>query len=174
MKTIVITGPESTGKTLLSEYLARELHCPWIPEYAREYVGTLERPYSYKDLEHIFEMQVSLRLEMEKSNVEFLILDTWLIITKIWFLEVFKKYPLLMDREIEKHRVDLYLVCKPDIPWLPDPLRENGGEKRDYLLIKYMEEIKKTKSNFVLIGGVGEERLRIALLAVKKQFNLPL
>ncbi len=172
MKTIVVTGPESTGKTAVSAYLAEALNCPWVPEYAREYIGSLTRTYTYDDLLHITESQISQKKEAEKSNPSILVLDTWLIITKVWFIEVFNEYPECIDQYLANHRIDLYLICLPDIPWVPDPLRENGGEKRNYLLKRYMEEIKNSGSEFVLIGGADEKRYANALNAVKHHLKL--
>ncbi len=172
LKTIVITGPESTGKTMISEYLAGSLGCPWIPEYARQYIGSLDRPYNYSDLVHIADNQILHRKSIEKTGAPMLILDTWLIITKVWFMEVFNKYPGYLDEEISKQVIDLFLICKPDIPWISDRLRENGGVKRDYLMNRYVEEIRTTGRDFILIGGTGEERYHNALQAVKKHFNL--
>ena len=42
---IVLFGPESTGKTTLSQQLARHYHSVWVPEYAREY---LQNNHSFK------------------------------------------------------------------------------------------------------------------------------
>ena len=172
MKTIVVTGPESTGKTVISSFLAENLGWPWIPEFARDYVSGLDRPYNYSDLVLIAENQIAQRVEAEKNSVSFLILDTWLIITKVWFLEVFNTCPDWLDSEISKYKIDLFLICKPDIPWVPDPLRENGGEKRDYLMLRYIEEIKKTGSEYTMISGIGDIRNNNALLLVQKHFNL--
>jgi NadR type nicotinamide-nucleotide adenylyltransferase len=174
VKTIVVTGPESTGKTLISAFLSRQLNCPWIPEYARDYIGSLDRHYNYSDLVHIAEIQVNLKNKIEKSGASMLVLDTWLIITKVWFQEVYNKYPVWIDNEIKMHKIDLFLICKPDIPWIPDPLRENGGEKREYLMNRYIEEIQKTGMKYILIGGTGDERYKNAFESVKTHFNLPL
>ncbi|NJK84851.1 MAG: ATP-binding protein, partial [Bacteroidales bacterium] len=46
---VVITGPESTGKTVLTEELAAHYHTVFIPEYAREYILHLNRSYTYAD-----------------------------------------------------------------------------------------------------------------------------
>ena len=35
---IVMFGPESTGKTTLSQQLARHYNSVWVPEYARDYL----------------------------------------------------------------------------------------------------------------------------------------
>lgn len=174
MRTIVVTGPESTGKTMISANLALHLDCNWIPEYAREYIGSLNRPYNYKDLVHISETQVFQKNEMEKTGSAMLVLDTWLIITKVWFMEVYEICPSWLDEEIAQHKIDLFIICKPDIPWIPDPLRENGGEKRTYLMSRYIEEIKNTGNDFIIIGGIGDIRYHNALQAVKNHFNLTL
>lgn len=159
---------------MISEYLANRLACPWIPEYARDYIGQLSRPYNYNDIVHIAETQVQQKEKKEKAGVALLVLDTWLIITKIWFLEVYNKYPSWLDNEILKGKTDLFLICKPDIPWIPDPLRENGGEKREYLMNRYIEEIRKIGAEYKMIGGLGDLRYSNALEAVKMKFNLTL
>ena len=37
---IAITGPESTGKSTLTEQLANHFNTLWVKEYAREYLNT--------------------------------------------------------------------------------------------------------------------------------------
>ncbi len=170
MTTIAVTGPESTGKTLISEFLAKELNGYWIPEFAREYIIKINRPYTYKDLEIIAKTQIKQRKEAEAHFNNYIILDTWLIITKIWFDEVYGKYPEWLEETIYNQPVDLYLICEPDIPWIPDTVRENGGEKRKYLFERYLYEIKKTRVPFDLISGINEDRFKNALSIVKRHF----
>lgn len=50
---ITIVGPESSGKTTLARKLAAYLGCPWVPEYAREYLEGLGRRYEEADLKEI-------------------------------------------------------------------------------------------------------------------------
>lgn len=47
---ITIVGPESSGKTTLARQLANDIGCPWVPEYAREYLEELDREYNEADL----------------------------------------------------------------------------------------------------------------------------
>ena len=56
---IVITGPESTGKTELAKDLAEKLGAVWIPEYARTYVENLDHPSDYDDVIHIARHQIA-------------------------------------------------------------------------------------------------------------------
>lgn len=58
IKKIVIIGPESTGKTILSEQLARHFDTMWCPEYAREYLLQNGIQYNYDDLLKIAQGQV--------------------------------------------------------------------------------------------------------------------
>ena len=64
MHKIVIIGPESTGKSTLSQELAAHFNAPWVPEYAREYIDQLDRPYTFDDLLAIAKGQVKLEDEM--------------------------------------------------------------------------------------------------------------
>jgi nicotinamide riboside kinase len=169
--TIVVTGPESTGKTLISEYLARSVNALLVPEFARNYISELKGKYTYADIETIARTQIDQRKIIGDKKYDFLILDTWLIITKIWFIEVYGHYPVWIDEAIANHPVDLYLLCEPDVPWISDPVRENGGERRNYLFEKYRKEINKTNTPCELISGINETRFKNALDMLKKHFE---
>lgn len=38
VRRVVVTGPESTGKTTLARRLAEQLATAWVPEYARAFL----------------------------------------------------------------------------------------------------------------------------------------
>jgi nicotinamide riboside kinase len=158
-----LTGPESTGKTHLSEQLAARYNACLIPEYAREYISGLRRPYSFDDVVYIAKEQVKQMNDTRTTGVNLAIFDTYLVITKVWFEVVFKQIPGWIDDEIRKSGSALYLLCKPDIPWVPDKLRENGGQMRHILFEKYKKELLRHKLNFQYIEGDGEHRLESAI-----------
>ena len=60
LKKIVIIGPESTGKSFLSEQLAQHYKTVWCPEYAREYLRAHGTEYTYDDLLKIAQGQLAL------------------------------------------------------------------------------------------------------------------
>ena len=62
VKRIVITGPESSGKTTLAMSLATTFETAWVPEFARNYLEVLDSPYTLEDLVKIAIGQVSLML----------------------------------------------------------------------------------------------------------------
>ena len=161
LKHIVITGPESTGKTELCEKLATHYHTVCIPEYAREYILTLDRPYNYDDVLHIADKQVKLVSEYTKNAESILFYDTFLVITRVWFDVVFKKHPHWLDSILLENKVDLYLLCAPDIPWIPDPVRENGGKMREVLFKRYQTELNNYHSRYQIIHGMNRFEMAV-------------
>lgn len=169
---IVITGPESTGKTTLSEILANELNAALIPEYARSYVESLQRHYNYDDVEQIARHQAGQeRLLAESTEKKILFMDTWLILTKVWFDVVYGTVPDWIEDYIASSDIDLFLVCRPDLPWVPDPVRENGGEMRNILFDRYCREIEQYGFRFGIVEGEGDTR-RLNAMKLIRDFNL--
>jgi len=166
---IVITGPESTGKTELAQALAEKFDAVWIPEYARQYVENLNRPYDYVDVVRIAQHQIAQEKEYAtKVGKGILIFDTWLIITKVWFDLVFGKCPEWISEHIRLSNIDLFLVCDTDLPWIADPVRENGGEKRIELFQLYCNEIRSFGFEYETVSGFGDERVKNAISALSK------
>ncbi len=52
-------------------------------------------------------------------------------------------------------------LCRPDIPWEPDPLRENPHD-RDRLFDIWERELKARDLPYTIIEGGREQRLRTA------------
>ncbi|HKJ40940.1 MAG TPA: ATP-binding protein [Sunxiuqinia sp.] len=165
---IALTGPESTAKSTLTKDLANYFNGDYYLEYAREYFENHSTAYTRQDLETIAQKQIEQYREAEDLRRDIVFFDTWLIITKIWFQWVYKTVPNWIDEAVENLSIDLYLLCLPDIPWEPDPLRENGGEHRQQLFETYKNELIKRKLNFVEIGGEGQARVQNAIDAVKE------
>ncbi|HEY3372667.1 MAG TPA: ATP-binding protein [Prolixibacteraceae bacterium] len=169
---IAVTGPESTGKTTLAMQLADRYQGHYIPEFAREYVEKLPRHYTYDDVETIARIQIDQYMRTTSGVGGLYFFDTWLIITKVWFNWVFGKVPHWLEHQIMECPMDLYLLCLPDLPWEPDPVRENGGESRFKLLDQYRNELQHYGFNFVEIGGTGELRLQSGIDAVTNIIHL--
>jgi len=170
IKKIVLTGAESTGKSTLAVQLAGYYNTEYINEYAREYVENLNRKYEYKDVEYIAKKQVENIDETGRNVNNYLFIDTYLIIIKIWFLELYKKYPKWIDKEIMTKKIDLYLVCDVDLPWIEDRVRENDGKKRIYLHNCYLNELERMKLPYKIVNGCGEERLKKATNIINSCF----
>ena len=165
---ISIVGPESTGKTYLASHLAEYFSSPWIPEYAREYVEKLSRPYAYEDVCNIALKQIEQEkfYENQSTDKPFVFFDTDLIITKVWFSYCFNEIPDFLTERMQANYFDLYLLCVPDLPWEPDSVREHG-EDREFFFNWYKKEIEQTGKPYITVSGVGRARIENAIEALK-------
>lgn len=159
---IAITGPESTGKSMISEQLANHYHTVWVPEFARFYLNMIERPYDYEDILEIAKGQVKSEEAILKLANKVVFSDTELLVTKIWCDVKYLKCHPWINENLEKQDYDLYLLMNTDIPWQNDPLREHP-EMRDELLRLYKNELEIHNLNYRVVSGLGEERLKIAI-----------
>lgn len=168
MYKIAVVGPESTGKSELSEKLAAHYGSPWVKEYARTYVEQLKRDYTYNDLCTIARRQIEEELYFENNTKEpFVFFDTELIITKVWFDYCFQQVPAFVTERLKTGFFDLYLLCQPDLPWEADPVRENG-DNREYFYDLYKTEIERLGKPYVCIHGSGDKRLMNAIQLINK------
>lgn len=167
MKRVVVIGPESTGKSTLSEQLAQHYNTLWVPEYARQYIEELSRPYEEKDLLSIAEGQLSLEDERAALADKLLVCDTDLHVIKVWSEHRFKGCDPLILAYIASRKYDLYLLTYVDIPWEEDPQREHPDPAmREYFYNLYKELIINTGVPFVEIKGDIAERLQTAVHAI--------
>lgn len=168
LKRILITGPESTGKSELTGILADHYGGESVSEFARGYIENLGQPYGYSDVEHIARQQAKDYIESESAR-NWVFFDTWLIITKVWFEYVYGRVPDWIDDRIRQARFDLVLLCAPDIPWISDPVRENRGEKRQELFDRYKLELERFNLEWEIVTGTGDERFSRAKQLINRK-----
>jgi len=165
IKKVCILGPECTGKTVLSEALARHLNTVWVEEYARAYLNRLNKPYEEADLLKIAHGQLRMEDEWVKDANKILICDTNLYVIKVWSRFKYGHCDQAILDLIDERKYDLYLLTYIDIPWISDPLREHP-DKRDELYKIYLQEMKDQPVPFVEVKGTGQQRLDAALAAI--------
>lgn len=154
-KYFVFTGPESSGKTTLSEWVSATFDLPLVPEYARYFLENLDRPYKKDDLNFISKGQLAYEIgRLDKSTI---ICDTDLLNIIIWYEVKYKNIPAWLLDWFRNTENRLYFICHPDIPWEYDPLRENPAD-RQFLLERHQHYLTKFNKNFINLSGALEER----------------
>jgi NadR type nicotinamide-nucleotide adenylyltransferase len=175
IKKIVIVGPESTGKSTLSENLANHFKTEWVREYAREYLDKNGTDYSFENLYDIAQGQLAgedagfkhlqeNKLNNPQQNIIPLIIDTDMYVIKVWSEFVFNKCDNRILSEIAKRKYDGYILCNTDVPWVQDSMREYPDlVTREKLFHYYKEELSEQKLPWVTICGDYEERTQQAI-----------
>ncbi|WP_428033409.1 AAA family ATPase [Amphritea sp.] len=164
---IVITGAESSGKSTLTEYLGRTLKLPYALEYARYYLEQYGPDYDLAGLTRLSVLHQQYQQTEVSCDAALGIFDTDLINYKIWAEVVFGCCPEVISAGIGMESSHVYLLCKPDLPWEPDPLRQNPDD-REQLYQRHLQEIKRLGRPFEIVEGAGERRLANASAAVKR------
>ena len=167
VKKVAIVGPECTGKTDLSKYLASWFKTEWVPEYARAYINKLNRPYDQTDLTKIAHGQLRVEDEWKQTANRVLICDTNLIVLKVWSEEKFGNTDPEIITTMNNRHYDLLLLTNIDIPWEEDPQREHPN-KREYFWNIYKTEAVASKIPTIEISGDKETRRRTAVEAIQK------
>jgi NadR type nicotinamide-nucleotide adenylyltransferase len=166
---VAVIGPESTGKSQICKQLAKEYNTIFVPEFARNYLGNLGRPYTYEDVIYIGEQQMLLEKEYEMRANKILFCDTNLITIKIWLQVVFKKVPFYLDVLINQNKYDKTLLMDIDLPWENDPLREHPN-LREELFDRNVNLLSHFNFPYSIITGLGELRLKNAKNVIDSQF----
>lgn len=170
VKRILILGPESTGKSTLTEELAVHFGEPWVPEYAREYLENLNRDYEYEDLLMIAKGQVASEDLLAQKAKQFLFVDTDLRVIKVWSDHKYGKTdPWVLD-QLAQRKYDLILLTDTDMPWEPDPQREHPDEKmRWHFFKKYLHLADASGCPYEIVSGNREDRLNKAIKLIENQ-----
>jgi NadR type nicotinamide-nucleotide adenylyltransferase len=167
---IAVVGPESTGKSTMSAYLANHYQTVWVPEYARGYCEKLTQPPIWQDEINMFHGQIALEAELLPKANKILICDTTFITVKIWSDQIFGSSPQEVLDELPKHPYDLYLLLNIDLPWQDDPLRD-FPHMREHFMAVWHKELDAINANYVLISGAGPERYDRAVTVVDAFLN---
>ncbi|MEJ8800911.1 ATP-binding protein [Pontibacter sp. H249] len=161
MLKVSITGPESTGKSTLSEQLAGHYNTVWVPEYARSYIGGLDRSYTLDDIEAIARGQWELEQQAMQQANAILFADTDMLVLKIWSEHAFGRCPEWIAEKLMQQDYNLCLLMGVDLPWEPDPQREHP-HMRKYFYDWYKRELQALQVPFVEVTGQQQERFNLA------------
>ena len=167
IKKVAIVGPESTGKSTITQQLAKHYNTLWVPEYARYYCAALTEPCNLQDEVNMFHGQLALEDSiLAIAEKDLIFCDTTFITVKIWSDEVFGETPQIVLDALPKYNYDLYLLMDIDLPWQEDPLRD-FPHKREHFLKVWHQELKALNATYITVSGQGEDRLTNAITAVQ-------
>lgn len=167
---IAVVGPESSGKSTLSQDLSNHYQTHWVPEYSRFYCEGLTQAATLQDELNMFYGQLALEKAVESvSTGNLLICDTTILTVKIWCDELFGQTPKTVLNELKSHPYDFYILLKNDLPWQDDPLRNFKG-RGDYFMDVWRKELQTLNACYTEVGGLNK-RTENAIKAVDNFLN---
>lgn len=160
-------GPESSGKTTLSNQLVTHFSGVVVPEFAREFLDAKGGMYEEADLITIAENQLELENRIISKNTGPIFCDTDVLVVMVWYQFKYRKRNKELEKLFDQQHPRKYLLTYPDLDWEPDPLRENPN---DLLQIFKMYEVglKTIGADYRVIKGKVDVRLANAIEAINQ------
>lgn len=159
---VVFLGAPSTGKSTITQELAKRFDTIFMPEYGREYwekkqVGRRLEP---EQLVEIAEGHIEREDKLLANANRYLFVDTNAITTYMFAMD----YHGFAMRELEtlamkaQSRYDIYFLCCNDIPY-DDTWDRSGDQKRNIFQKQIIADLKERKLPYVELRGNLDERI---------------
>lgn len=170
---IAVYGPESTGKTMLSEKLAAHFHAPLVAEYAREFWDA-QGGIELGDIEGIAREQWRREDAAATPAGRLVICDTDALTTVLWSDLLYGTTPDAVRRGAEQRcrQYALYLLLDIDVPFAPDAQRcFPDPDDREKGMRLWRGALERRHLPYELIRGDWAARERAAIAAVEQRLR---
>lgn len=167
VKKICIFGPESTGKSTLTEDLASHYKTNFIPEYARTYLEEKNGLLVKEDIPLIAKGQYASEKSLLKNANKIIFSDTDIVATTVWSNFLYNSCEEWIMELSNQKNFDLYLLTDVDVPWIPDQVRYLP-EERESFMNECIKALEIRNLPYVKLSGTWDERFKLACQTVDK------
>ena len=174
---IAVVGAESSGTTTLAQALAQHYHTVWVPEYGRgywegrQYTPDQEQWDSYEFVQ-IARGQAAWEDDLAMRANRLVVCDTDPLATHVWHRRFLGAYHDAVEHVADSRRYDLYLLTKPDFPFVQNGTRE-GEAIRLEMHQWFIDIIEAKKKPYLLMEGPPERRLAEAIRRIDALLHFP-
>lgn len=169
MKVVVLSGPESAGKSSLCAALSQHFAAPVVWEYVREYIELHQRDTRYADVDSIAREQWRREQAARIQQPELLLLDANLLSNRQWSRTLFGRSPLWIDQVLQQQRYDAVFLLSPEgLPWQADGQRcQPELAERKAFHVGLEQWLVQHRQPLVHAGGSWDDRYRQIKLAIE-------
>jgi len=163
---VVILGTECTGKTTLTEKLAKHFNCSFVLEAGRDIIAN-SNSFTFDDL-HIVATEHAKRIDKTiLANSPLVIIDTDIHTTKSYSQFTFEKELEISANIYNSNKANLYLYLNNDVEYLQDGTRLSETE-RNLLDLSHRQVLTDHNIDIIEIKGDWDERFKKAVEQVNK------
>jgi len=175
VRRVVLTGGESTGKTTLARALAARWKTAWAAEAAREVALSRRGALGPEDVPVIARGHVRLADEASRAASEagraLVFLDQDLLSTVVYARHYYGSCPPWIERLSAERQGDLYLLCRPDLPWTADGVRDRPAAREEIHAL-FVAALAAAGARTIGVSGVGAAREARAAEAVAEALGV--
>lgn len=161
---VCVFGPESTGKTTLTQALAAHYATVGVREYARDLIEA-KTTLCAADMPLIARGQQALIEQGLDTANRLLFTDTDALATTLWTRWLYGAPDSEVDAVAAAHACDFYLLLSPDLPWVADRVRYLEGRSAAFF-DDCVATLTAHGRPYAVIGGQGGQRLERAVAVV--------
>jgi nicotinamide riboside kinase len=173
---IAVMGAECTGKTTLTQALAKQLGGLWVPEYLREFCLHHARTPLAHEQRQIALRQLQIQRETlaqaRTQRLGWVVCDTTALQTACYSDYYFSRADLYPSAQRLHQRYALTLLLVPDLPWQADGLQRDSEAAQKAVHVLLDDALRQGGHPSVLTGGSGVLRLAAALQAIRLSSGL--
>jgi len=171
---VVLYGPESTGKSTLTQELANYYDTVYVKEFSRTYAETKAKrnlQLTKNDVLPIAIGQMHSENEQLKNANRLLICDTDLLETKVYSEFYYNGFcPDLVKKYAHENTYDLYFLTYIDTPWKADSIRDQPNTRLQ-MFTTFEQALIDSKKRYIIVKGSFEERLNICITQINELLN---